>query len=122
MRFTFEDKNYAIEFAREFKVPAGSIARIPRPYTTAKVLEVVEEVKGKPTTTRVVREYTVGYNHNDRFSYETGRKIALAYALYDAPTKGGGESVMGPGLTKAFREAVWHAYHGRPGGILFGKV
>lgn len=110
MRFEFEGRTYVIEFQRDNAVihlPEGD--RFKR-YTSARLFEVNEKGEQK-----LVRGYKVSCSHHDKFSYEAGRKAALVMALYDAPTKGGGEPVLGKTLTKEFRKAVWAAYHGRPG-------
>lgn len=115
MKFDYEGTSYLIEFERQSKVPDGSVGVTPRRYTTAFLLKVTHGTfKDMPFTTReVVRTYTVGCNHKEQFNYELGRKYALALALYDAPTKGGGAPLMGAPLTKEFRTAVWKAYHSR---------
>lgn len=110
MRFTYQGTSYLIEFERQRKVPTGSVAMVPRTYTTARILKVTGPGK---KDVEVFREYTVGHNPRDTFSYEAGRKYALTLAMYDAPTKGGGEPLMGTRLTKEFRTAVWLAYHAR---------
>lgn len=110
MRFTFNDTEFLIEFERIKKVPAQSMAGVARAFTTAKLFRLTPETKIKIP----VREYTVGCNYRDQFTYEGGRKAALTMALYDAATKSGGYPLMGTPLTKEFRTAVWKAYHGRP--------
>ncbi len=112
MRFDYLGQKFLIEFERQNKVPSGSIFGLSRVYTTAKILKVVGP---KKTDVEVVRSYTVGCSHRDTFSYEAGRKYALTLAMYDAPTKSGGEPLLGEALSKEFRTAAWHAYHGRPG-------
>ena len=114
MKFSYANTNFVIEFERQNKVPEGSNVQRPRPYTTAKLLKITGPGK---LDREIVREYTVGCNHRDQFSYDAGRKYALTLALYDAPTKGGGAPIMGTPLTKEFRTAVWDAYHGRVGGL-----
>lgn len=109
MKFEFEGLSYAIEFKRENRVPSGSNVAVPRPYTTARIVRLGEDKADRT----IVREYTVGWNPHDRFSYEAGRKIALTRAMFDAPTKSGGEPLMGTTLSREFRTAVWEAYFGR---------
>lgn len=118
MRFTHEGRTYVIEFRRQYGIPVGQqgVGRkpIPRPYTTARLLEVTGD---GPTERTLVRTYTVGCAHRDAPNNELGRKAALTAALYDAPTKGGGTPVLGAPLTKDFRTAVWLAYHSRSRGV-----
>jgi hypothetical protein len=117
MRFTHEGTEYLIEFERTSKVrPAyvqgGSKTTVQ---TTAKVFKVTGPAK---TDRELVREASATHYWKDRFSYESGRKAALAKAIYDAPTMKGGEPLMGKRLTKEFRTSLWTAYHSRPGGTL----
>jgi hypothetical protein len=110
MRFTYLGDEFLIEFQRESKVPMGSFYGVKRTYTTARLLQVTGLGR---TDRKVIREYSVGHNPRDLFSLDAGRKAALAMALYDAPTKGGGAPLMGTPLSKAFRTAVWEAYFDR---------
>jgi hypothetical protein len=117
MRFEWEGLSYSIEFERKVVLRPRHVQpkdKEARPkvtvYTTARI---IKHLKDKTVTT--VREGTVGYYFKDRFSYEAGRKAALTKALYDAPTLKGGTPLMGQTFTKAFRSAVWTAYHGRTG-------
>lgn len=105
MRFKFEGTEFLIEFERQSKTP--SVVARPRIYTTARLLKQ----EGDKRTT--VREGTVGHYFRDRFSFESGRKFALAKALYDAPTMNGKAPLIGTPLSKTFRTEVWKAYHGR---------
>jgi hypothetical protein len=116
MRFTHEGSEYLIEFERSTKArPRHTGDGKTAIQTTARILKVTG-----PKDREVVRTYTVGHYHKDKLNYEAGRKYALLAAMYDAPTKGGGEPLMGKRLTKAFRTAVWLAYHKREGGLLYG--
>lgn len=115
MRFSFDNVSYLIDFERTSKVPTGAYeggkpSTRARIYTTAKIYKITGPGK---EDREVVRSYTVGHNPHDRFTYEGGRKVALTMAMYDAPTKGGGEPLLGQKLTKDFRTAAWVAYHGR---------
>jgi hypothetical protein len=122
MRFEFEGVSYLIEFERSTRErpshaqpkKLGEVAKKTQVLTTARILKVVGP---KKEDVEVVRRYTVGHHYKDRLNYEAGRKYALALALYDAPTKGGGEPLVGTRLPKAFKTAVWNAYHGRVGGL-----
>lgn len=115
MKFDFDGASYLVEFERSNRVPEGSVAGVPRTYTTARILKVTGPEK---TDREVVRSYTVGCSHRDRFTLEGGRKYALTLAMYDAPTQNGQPSLLGSGLSKEFRTAAWTAYHKRPGGLL----
>lgn len=113
MRFPYLGEQYLIEFERERRVPHGSVYGVPRTYTTARIIKVTGPERDNR---EVVREYTVGYNPSDRFSYESGRKYALTLAMKDAPIEkscGSGVPLMGKHLNKKFRTAVWNAYHNR---------
>lgn len=116
MKFDYDGLSYKIEFAREQRVPASSHLSVTRTYTTAMILQVLG-----PKEVKVLRSYTVGANHRDRFSYEAGRKYALALAMYDAPTKSGGAPLLGEELSREFRKAVWKAYHTRQGSLVAWK-
>lgn len=110
MKFEYDGLSYVIDFERTSRVPASSVFGLARTYTTARISKVTGPGK---TDREVVRSYTVGHNPRDTFSYDAGRKAALTLALYDAPTKSGGAPLMGSSLSKAFRTAVWLAYHNR---------
>jgi hypothetical protein len=116
MKFDFNAKEYIIEFERNRRVPHGSVYGVERVYTTAKIFEVGSLESKFNKERKLVREYTVGYNPSDRFSYDAGRKNALALAMKDAPIEkscGSGVPLMGEVLGKDSRTAVWKAYHGR---------
>jgi hypothetical protein len=122
MKFDYEGVSYLIEFERSHRVLQRQVVdqygveKVNRidskfPYTTARLFKVTGPGK---TDRELVREYTVGCAVSDNYSLDGGRKAALAMALYDAPTKDGGPSVMASSvLTKEFRTAVWNAYHSR---------
>ena len=112
MRFSWNGTSYLLEFERQHRmVNRGNVSfKSTYPYTTAKILKVTGP---KADDREVVRSYTVGCSPYDHFNYEDGRKAALTLAMYDAPTKSGGAPLLGQRLTKEFRTAVWHAYHGR---------
>lgn len=133
MKFTFDGENYVIEFARATKERPAHVQKNRRPdegprrsvVTTARILRVVNEtlVGGiKASGKQIVREATVSHYHKDRFTLDGGRKAALALAMYDAPTKGGGAPLLGKPLTKEFRTAVWEAYHDRFIPVVEGKI
>jgi len=120
VKFSYEGTDYIIDFVRQFRErpahvqPRSALGRIFNTrrsvLTTGKILKVID---AKTKKYEVVREGTAGHYWKDKFSFEAGRKAALAKAMYDAPTKGGGEPLIGTRLSKEFRTAVWEAYHGR---------
>lgn len=104
MRFQYEGKTYAIEFQRDSEQAGERVRR----YTTARLLLV--EDGAAPI---IVRQGKVACYYKDQFSYESGRKAALATALYDAPTLKGGEPIIGKRLPKEFKRTVWESYFRR---------
>lgn len=108
MRFVVDDQEYRIEFERKYKLiivrydydpvkdqhnPVYERAKFP--YTTANIFKVVN---GKDI---LFRTYTVGAHFKERFTLESGRVNALRMI-----TKGNS-------LSKAFKKALWDAYHER---------
>lgn len=101
---------------------------------------IYEEVPGVVEQWKLFRTYTVGCHHNDKFSYETGRRRALRGALHDykatpeqlailrnrvAALKADGKSYVSTlkeyrSLRKEFRSRVWACYMGRPRHLSIG--
>lgn len=110
MKFEFEGLSFVIEFERSTRErPSFSKERKPAVVTTARLLRVESDT----VTRTVVREGTAAHYWKDQFSYDAGRKCALAKALYDAQTVKGGAPIIGTPLTYEFKQAVWKSYHNR---------
>jgi hypothetical protein len=128
MKFDFDGASYLIDFERSTKerpahVQPKKLDEKTHKRTSVLTRAVVYKIVGPdPKVDRVVvREARVGHYWKDRFNYEAGRKLALARALYDAPTGNGGEPIIGTRLSKAFKTAVWKAYHTRQGSPIAWK-
>lgn len=100
MEFRYKDKVFQIDFERQYR--EGVKTRYP--YTTATVNEIIG-----PQRTRVVRTYSVGCHHTDRFSFEEGRKAALKMALFDDPRAPKNSMA----LDKEFKRVCWDSYFKR---------
>lgn len=103
MRFTFDGKDYTIEFQRSFRERvktnlAGDdvVTKSTKPYTTVTLLEAD---LGRPQAKTTYRTATVGCWHKDKFSLETGRVRALRSMTRTLP--------------KAMKPVLWKAYHDR---------
>lgn len=100
MQFEWNGRPYVLEFERQYR--EGFKTRYP--YTTARVLEIIN-----PQETKVVREYSVGCHFKDQFTYEDGRRAALRMALFDDP-----RAKKNPmALDKGLKTAAWDAYFKR---------
>lgn len=129
MRFSFEDKQYIIEFKRAYReyphtdLESGLqlMRKSAHPYTTVTVFEVNQET---PLDKKVFRTATVGCHPGDKFSLEKGRCRALRLATITLPLQ------MKPILWAAYHNrrqvnvvhtsvetpqpVMWKAYHERP--------
>ena len=120
IRFTVDGKTFEIEFSRSKREVPTTSKDAPEgkstwPYTTATILEVGE---GKRETWRVFRTFTVGCHKSDRFTYEGGRKRALALAVYDEPYVLNAQKLLVKNenvIPRSWKTVMWKAYHSRPG-------
>lgn len=135
MRFTFDNVTYLIEFERQPRVIASrwvdpetgeehdAVVDKYHPQTTATIFKVTETDDPKKPHKEVFRTYTVKTNHRDTNNLDTGRKMALRKAMYDAPEEHAAKVEGRPDdrplrrdftrLSREFRIAVWTAYFNR---------
>src|SRR5688572_29785262 len=105
MRFTFDGKNYYIEFQRKYReyprhdyeTGLDFSVKSKYPYTTVTIFETDP---AHPLDKKVFRTATTGCYHKDNFSIEKGRCRALRLATITTP--------------KAMKPVLWKAYHERP--------
>lgn len=140
MKFTFNGKNYLIEFERHGGVVPGRFLTIDveqddpndpsktimvskdvpiptrHPYTTVKLWQVPDDASQPPAR---FRSATVGAFHREkRFTLETGRISALTALMVGSFDMGQlnerGQPTTLNQASRAFRRALWEAYRNRP--------
>jgi len=102
MRFTFEDKDYVLEFSYDKKrvqKHTGGIVESRYPYTTASIL-IVDETNRNMDEWEVFQKADAGVLRGDKFDKETGRMVALRNLM--------------PLVPEGMKPLVWDAYHSRP--------
>lgn len=102
MRFSFEGKEYVLEFSYDRKrvqTHSGSVIVSRDPYTTASIL-VVDPTNKNMDEWEVYKKAEAGVLKGDRFDKEMGRMYALRKLM--------------PKVPKGMRALIWGAYHSRP--------